>query len=321
MVVMRPFEATINGAECLRDAERAEHVHVHHPLEVLVLRIDQRTDDGDARVVHEAIEATARLGDRLDRGSDLGRVRDVESHGVDVLDRVELGEVAVLAGARVDEVAVLRQPLGDLAADAGAGAGDQHGFLRGGSGCRCWCGIGGPDWSSQHQAEHADQYAAADEQSLPMSHHAFDHFHCWPLGMNVVCGMVRQPVAAGEAAAVPRAVNQATCLHLVDHDLYGLYSLFRLLIMCHGRGRAAVSRRRYSGVEEARQNLPSLLADAKSGKPVVITKHGKPYAAIVPLEALPDARTGPSIHALRGSGAGLWGDDAAAWIDRMRDEW
>jgi len=82
-----------------------------------------------------------------------------------------------------------------------------------------------------------------------------------------------------------------------------------------------VSRRRYSGVEEARQNLPSLLADANSGKPVVITKHGKPYAAIVPLEALPDARTGPSVHALRGSGAGLWGDDAAAWIDRMRDEW
>jgi len=82
-----------------------------------------------------------------------------------------------------------------------------------------------------------------------------------------------------------------------------------------------VSRRRCSGVEEARQNLPSLLADANAGKPVVITKHGKPYAAIVPLEALPDAQTGPSFHALRGSGAGLWGDDAAAWIDRMRDEW
>jgi prevent-host-death family protein len=82
-----------------------------------------------------------------------------------------------------------------------------------------------------------------------------------------------------------------------------------------------VSSRRYSGVEEARQTLPSLLADANSGKPVVITKHGKPYAAIVPLEALPDARTGPSVHALRGSGAGLWGDDAAAWTDRIRDEW
>ena len=87
------------------------------------------------------------------------------------------------------------------------------------------------------------------------------------------------------------------------------------------RDRAAVSKRLYSGVEEARQNLPSLLADANSGKPVVITKHGKPYAAIVPLEALPDVQKGPSVHALRGSGAGLWGDDAAAWIDRMRDEW
>jgi prevent-host-death family protein len=44
--------------------------------------------------------------------------------------------------------------------------------------------------------------------------------------------------------------------------------------------------RRHAGVEETRQQLPSLLDDAHAGKPVVITKHGKPYAAIVPLEAL-----------------------------------
>ena len=41
-----------------------------------------------------------------------------------------------------------------------------------------------------------------------------------------------------------------------------------------------MSRRLYSGVEEARQNLPSLLADANSGRPVVITKRGKPVAEL-----------------------------------------
>jgi prevent-host-death family protein len=79
--------------------------------------------------------------------------------------------------------------------------------------------------------------------------------------------------------------------------------------------------RRHAGVEETRQHLPSLLDDAHAGKPVVITKHGKPYAAIVPLEALQHATPRPSLVALRGSGKGLWGDDAAAWVERLRDEW
>ena len=82
-----------------------------------------------------------------------------------------------------------------------------------------------------------------------------------------------------------------------------------------------MSRRRYTGVEETRQQLPSLLDDAHGGNSVVITKRGKPYAAIVPLEALPPSGPCPSILALRGSGAGLWGEDAAAWVDRLRDEW
>ncbi|MDQ1344500.1 MAG: hypothetical protein QG586_30, partial [Pseudomonadota bacterium] len=54
---------------------------------------------------------------------------------------------------------------------------------------------------------------------------------------------------------------------------------------------------------------------------VVITKHGKPYAAIVPLESHPEAGPRPSLRALRGTGAGLWGEDGAAWVERMRDEW
>jgi prevent-host-death family protein len=82
-----------------------------------------------------------------------------------------------------------------------------------------------------------------------------------------------------------------------------------------------MSRRRYTGVEETRQQLPSLLDEAHGGERIVITKHGKPYAAIVPLDALPGAGPRPSMRTLRGSGAGLWGDDAAAWVERLRDEW
>lgn len=82
-----------------------------------------------------------------------------------------------------------------------------------------------------------------------------------------------------------------------------------------------MSRRRYTGVEETRQRLPSLLDDAHRGRPVVITKHGRPYAALVPLEALPESDPRPSLLALRGSGPGLWGDEATAWVERMRDEW
>jgi prevent-host-death family protein len=82
-----------------------------------------------------------------------------------------------------------------------------------------------------------------------------------------------------------------------------------------------MSKRRHRGVEETRQQLPSLLEDAHAGNPVIITKRGKPYAAIVPLESLQEAGPRPSLVALRGSGEGLWGDDAAAWVERMRDEW
>lgn len=80
-------------------------------------------------------------------------------------------------------------------------------------------------------------------------------------------------------------------------------------------------KRLYRGVEETRQQLPSLLDQAHAGEPVVVTKRGKPFAALVPLESLPDPAPRPSVLGLRGSGAGLWGDDASDWVNRMRDEW
>lgn len=81
-----------------------------------------------------------------------------------------------------------------------------------------------------------------------------------------------------------------------------------------------MSKRRHSGIEVTMRWLSSRLNQAHARKPVVITKHGRPYAAIVPLEAVQDVGRRPSIMALRGSGAGLWGEDAAAWVTRLREE-
>jgi len=82
-----------------------------------------------------------------------------------------------------------------------------------------------------------------------------------------------------------------------------------------------MSKRRYSDVEETSQQLPSLLEVAHAGQAVIITRRGERYAALVPIQALKDARPRPSVVALRGSGVGLWGKSAAAWVNRMRNEW
>ena len=73
------------------------------------------------------------------------------------------------------------------------------------------------------------------------------------------------------------------------------------------------------GVEGARRKLPELLDRAHRGESIVITKHGKPYAALVEAENVP--RRGQAMAALRGTGKGLWGRDVARHIDVLRDEW
>ena len=65
------------------------------------------------------------------------------------------------------------------------------------------------------------------------------------------------------------------------------------------------------GSEEARQQLPSLLDRARGGVATLVTRHGRPCAAIVPVSVLERATAapprGPSLTSLRASGAGLWG--------------
>lgn len=75
------------------------------------------------------------------------------------------------------------------------------------------------------------------------------------------------------------------------------------------------------GLEQARTQLPSLVSAAQAGVSSVITRHGKPFAAIVPLAKLDSPSPASGLLALRGSGSGLWGKSPASTVDALRDEW
>ena len=75
------------------------------------------------------------------------------------------------------------------------------------------------------------------------------------------------------------------------------------------------------GVEQARKQLPELIERAAQGKPTVITKHGTPVAAVVPVSYLPQTVAKVDIRALRGTGKGLWGHSVKRALRTMRDEW
>jgi prevent-host-death family protein len=82
-----------------------------------------------------------------------------------------------------------------------------------------------------------------------------------------------------------------------------------------------VSRPDRKGVEEARRQFPTLLAEAEKGRSTVITRHGRSIAAIVPAERALPARRQKALAPLAGSGKGLWGKDSARTLRRLRDEW
>ena len=75
------------------------------------------------------------------------------------------------------------------------------------------------------------------------------------------------------------------------------------------------------GIEKGRSTLPQLASRAHAGEPSLLTKHGKPYAAIVSPAMLQKARPRFNFLTLRGSGKGLWGASPAQAISELRDEW
>jgi prevent-host-death family protein len=78
---------------------------------------------------------------------------------------------------------------------------------------------------------------------------------------------------------------------------------------------------RRKGAEEARNQLPELLDAAAKGEPTVITRHGQPVAALVPIETYSRAGRQEPLIPLAGSGRGLWGRDSARRLRKLRDEW
>jgi prevent-host-death family protein len=75
------------------------------------------------------------------------------------------------------------------------------------------------------------------------------------------------------------------------------------------------------GAEDARNQLPDLLAAAEEGRPTVITRHGRPVAVLAPIEAVAAAARQQPLTPLFGSGRGLWGEDSARMLDKLREEW
>jgi len=75
------------------------------------------------------------------------------------------------------------------------------------------------------------------------------------------------------------------------------------------------------GAEEARTKLPELLERAHRGEETMITKHGRPYAALVPAAKTLALKPRLKLLSLAGSGKGLWGRGSAKTVSRMRDEW
>ncbi len=75
------------------------------------------------------------------------------------------------------------------------------------------------------------------------------------------------------------------------------------------------------GLEVARAQLPSLVGQAEAGLSSVITRHGRPCAAIVPLQDLQSSHRRGGLLTLRGTGSGLWPLSAAAHVQHLRDEW
>ncbi len=79
------------------------------------------------------------------------------------------------------------------------------------------------------------------------------------------------------------------------------------------------------GLEQARSQLPHIVAEAHAGAYSVITKHGKPYAAVIPLQDLEKLRAAEKpqqgLLSLKGTGKGLWGAHGGKAIADLRDEW
>ena len=72
--------------------------------------------------------------------------------------------------------------------------------------------------------------------------------------------------------------------------------------------------------EEARNQLAHLLDAAEAGRSTIITRRGRPVAALIPIGAFSASARQEPLLPLAGSGRGLWGDSAGT-LPKLRAEW
>jgi prevent-host-death family protein len=77
----------------------------------------------------------------------------------------------------------------------------------------------------------------------------------------------------------------------------------------------------HRGSEDARNELPSLIEAAEGGNATIITRRGRPVAALVPVDAYRRSHSQQSLLPLEGSGQRHWGKNSARTIGKLRDEW
>jgi prevent-host-death family protein len=99
----------------------------------------------------------------------------------------------------------------------------------------------------------------------------------------------------------------------LDNYLYGLYGC--IIKVAH------MTKIPHKGSEEARNELPTLLEEAERGRPTIITRRGRPVAALVPLDQYRARRGQQSMLALEGAAQGLWGKNSRGKLKKLRDEW
>lgn len=99
---------------------------------------------------------------------------------------------------------------------------------------------------------------------------------------------------------------------VIDVAPYSLYSV----------GMTRANRQAHTtGAEEARKQLPAIVAAAAGGRTTIITKHGRAVAAVVPADSISPAKKQSPISSIAGTGKGLWGKDSTRSIAKLRDEW
>ena len=76
-----------------------------------------------------------------------------------------------------------------------------------------------------------------------------------------------------------------------------------------------------TGAEQARKQLPALVAAAALGRTTIITKHGRAVAAEVTVDSIASAKKQSPITIIAGTGKGLWGKDSSKAVAKLRDEW